>query len=143
MSFFSGSTKAIPVPDQKPMGLDAARLSTNEQARPVPVIHGTYPVGITFLSQAFDQTVRERKEDMGKEKVVVGYHYRASFAGLVCCGVRDRLDQIKFDGDQVVWPPAGEAGVTRDKTVDKLVRIKVVSQGGNYPSDTVITARSE
>ena len=35
MSFFS-STKYLPQPKQKPLGLDERRIATNEQARPVP-----------------------------------------------------------------------------------------------------------
>lgn len=138
MSFLSGHTKNIAQPEQKPLGLEPRKLATNEQARPVPVILGAPGVGITFLSQAFDQVTQERKEDFGKEDRVVGYHYFASFAALIGQGPLDRIDWIKFDGEQV-WPAMGDPGVTRDTEVDKLVRVKVTAQGSGYTSETVLT----
>jgi hypothetical protein len=52
MSFFS-STKDLPQPKQKPLGLDERRISTNEQARPVPYFCGIARLAVTFISEAF------------------------------------------------------------------------------------------
>lgn len=138
MSFLSGNTKSYAAPEQKSLGLEPRKLSTNEQARPVPVVLGSPEVGITFLSQAFDQVSKGQKEDFGKEDRVVGYDYYCSFAALVGHGPIDRLNYIKFDGEQV-WPASGDPGITRDMEIDKVVRIKVLTQGSGYTAGTSLT----
>ncbi len=110
MSFSGGSTKAMPAPKQKPLGLDESRASTNEQARPVPYLAGKTRVGVTWLTDAFDVTATPVTQSAGKGRTTtVGYNYRASLAALVCHGPVDRLHKIYLNGDEV-W--TGDFGAT-------------------------------
>lgn len=109
MSFGSGSTTNLPQPEQKPLGLDEKRLATHEQARPVPVVYGRQRVGVTFLSQAFNQSAEAVTQEVGKKQdpITVGYNYRCDFAALVCQGPTDGIHAIYFD-DEMVWPATGD-----------------------------------
>jgi hypothetical protein len=101
MGFFSGNTESMPLPEQKPLGLDKDRLATNEQARPVPVWWGTQRLGVTFLSQPFDQEADPVEREVGKDSQTVGYNYYCSFAALVGQGPVDKLLAIYLDGEKV------------------------------------------
>lgn len=138
MSFLSGNTKSMPEPPQAPLGLQPESLASNQASLPLPVIKGGQAVGVKFITQAFDRALAEERADTGKDNPVIGYHYFASFAALVCHGPVDKLNWIEFDG-ALVWPPAGDAGISRDLTKDKLVRVKVISQGSGYGSATTLS----
>lgn len=136
MSWFSGTTKNMPQPEQRPLGLEPQRLDTNEQARPVPVFWGERRLGITFLSQAFNQKAEAVRKELGKEKHTVGYNYFCAFAAMVCCGPVDKLSAIYFD-DVKVWPVGAGTPITRNTTKDKVVLINVKKKGSGYSSATV------
>ena len=112
MSFLFGSTKNLPAPEQKPLGLDSKRISTNEAARPVPVILGRARVGVTWLSQPFSLRLDEVKREMGKEDVVTGYNVFANIAGLIGHGPVDLIESIWFNQEKV-WPLDESAGISR------------------------------
>lgn len=122
--FGSGSTDTAPRPEQKPLGLDERRLPTNEQARPVPLMYGRQRLGVTFISQAFNQKAEAVTKDVGKKSdpVVTGYNYRCDFAALVCHGPVDSLDAIFFDEEQV-WPDAGGSGLARGAAASDSITI--------------------
>ncbi|NJM13074.1 MAG: hypothetical protein HC889_15505 [Synechococcaceae cyanobacterium SM1_2_3] len=98
MSF--GSDNA-PAPVQKPLGQDIARGSTNEQARPVPYLAGIQRVGLTFISDVFDQITQPVMQSLGKKQGISGYNYFASFAALICAGPLRGFHGLYFNGDPV------------------------------------------
>jgi hypothetical protein len=108
MGFFSGSTANVPIKEQRPMGLSAQRLSTAEQARPLPVVWGRNRLGITYISNPINQYSEPVTQEVGKksEGVTSGYNYFCSFAALVCHGLVEALEAIYFD-DEKVWPING------------------------------------
>lgn len=99
MSF--GSTKQTPAPPQKPLGQDLHKASTSEQARPVPYVAGLQRVGLTFISDVFDEVATAVTQSIGKKKSVAGYNYFASFAALVCAGPLRGFHGLYFNGDAV------------------------------------------
>lgn len=101
MSFLFGNTSKTPAANQKPMGQDLSKTSTAEQARPVPYLAGKQRLGLTFISDVFDQRADAVTQDFGKQKTRSGYNYYASFAALACHGVVDGLHQIYLNGDPV------------------------------------------
>lgn len=137
MSFGSGSTKNLALPEPKQAGLDEKRIGTNEFGRPVPVLYGQRRLGLTFLTNAFDVTREDVEKEGGPSSpdMVVGRNIFASFAGLVCCGPVDRLVKILFDGEEV-WPKDGSNGVARPTESDKVLAIDVLSPGHDYVQAT-------
>ena len=67
MSFLSGSKRNLPAPAPRVGGFDETRTSTAEQARPVPWLCGRQRMGVTYLSQAFDQEAEEVERDVSKK----------------------------------------------------------------------------
>lgn len=109
MSFLSGSSKAMPAPAQKPLGLDESRVSTNEQARPVPYVAGKTKVGLTWITEAFNVLTSPVTSSAGKGRsVTTGYNYYASIAGLICWGPLDGIHAIYLNSE-LVW----SGGITR------------------------------
>ena len=53
MSFSSSSGDNAEARKPKPLGVDSKRLSTNEQARPIPYFAGKQRLAVTFISQVF------------------------------------------------------------------------------------------
>ncbi len=139
MSFGSGHTTNLPQPEPKPLGLEPSRLSTDQQARPLPLVVGVGRIGVTFITPPFNQIIEEVKQSggMSGEDITLGYNYRCSWAAVICHGPLDRLDKIFFD-DVEVWPKGG-AGLTRDTTVDKVVAFDIVSRGSNYTSTPTVS----
>ncbi|MCL4180630.1 MAG: hypothetical protein KJ072_23145 [Verrucomicrobia bacterium] len=124
MSFFS-STKDLPQPKQKPLGLDERRISTNEQARPVPYFCGIARLAVTFISEAFAVKSKKIKMRVGKKKETVGYNYFASFAALIAHGPLDRLDAIWMD-DEPVWEgPLARSGDFADITIESRGNVRL------------------
>jgi hypothetical protein len=82
--------------------LDERRISTNEQARPVPYFCGIARLAVTFISEAFGVKSKKIKMRVGKKKETVGYNYFASFAALIAHGPLDRLNAIWMD-NVLVW----------------------------------------
>jgi hypothetical protein len=124
MSFFS-STKDLPQPKQKPLGLDERRIATNEQARPVPYFCGIARLAVTFISEAFAVKSKKIKMRVGKKKETVGYNYFASFAALIAHGPLDRLDAIWMD-DELVWEgPLTRSGDYADITIEDRGNVRL------------------
>lgn len=98
MSFGSSNP---PAPPQKPLGQDLAKASTSEQARPVPYVAGLQRIGLTFISDVFDQIAQAVTQSIGKKKTVAGYNYFASFAALICAGPLRGFHGLFFNGDPV------------------------------------------
>jgi hypothetical protein len=119
MSFLSGSTRKLPQPSPKVAGLDEAKTATAEQARPVPWLCGRQRIGVTFLTQAFDQITEEMKEEISKkdEEVTTGYNYFCSFAALLCGGPVDRVEKIYLD-EKEAWSGSLTRGVDGAHFVD-------------------------
>ncbi len=113
MSFGGNSTKALPAPKQKPLGLDENRAATNEQARPMPYLAGKTRAGVTWLCEPFEVTATAVRQQAGKGKsTTVGYNYNASMAALICHGPADVIEKIYLNGDEV-W----SGSMTRTKRV--------------------------
>src|SRR5262245_27778123 len=104
MSFGGSSpSKRLPAPEQKPLGIDKDRASTNEQARPVPYLAGTNRIGITWISDAFNPIVENVSQASGKTGATSsGNNYFASCAGLLVHGPIDFVSKILFNSE-VVW----------------------------------------
>jgi hypothetical protein len=100
VSFLSGHTDNIPLADQKALGLDSRRLSTQEQARPVPYMAGRRMVGVTWLSNLY--FIHTEEHDSGKKTGSGQTDFVAAFAGMLCHGPVDALYKVRIDG-KVVW----------------------------------------
>lgn len=96
---FGNSEK--PAPPQKPLGQDLSRASTNEQARPVPYLAGIQRVGLTFISDVFDEVAEPVVQSFGKKKSLAGYNYFASFAAMICSGKLRGFHGLYFNSDPV------------------------------------------
>lgn len=137
MSFFSGSSKALPAPAQKPLGLDETRASTNEQARPIPYVAGKTRIGITWICEAFNIRADAVSQSAGKGKsTVTGYNYFASLAALIAWGPLDGIHGIYLNSE-LVW----EGTVTRgaedyvDLTIDGYGTCRIYWGTGTQDAD--------
>lgn len=101
MSSMFGTTSGLPSEKPKPLGVDERRVSTNEQAVPVPYMAGKRPMPVTFISDAFDIVSVPVTRDVGKQKTKAGTNYFASFACLVGHGPMDGIHEIKLNGESV------------------------------------------
>lgn len=128
MSFASGNTGSVALPAQKPLGIATTSLSTNEQARPLPVLFGLGKIGVTFVSSAFNQRSQPVQEQVAKsdDPITAGYNYYCSFAALVCHGQVDELHAIYFDQVKV-WPPSGGDPIVRSG--EDFVTVTIVGWG--------------
>lgn len=99
MSF--GSPDVQPKADLKPLGADAYRASTNEQARPVPYLAGKRRLAITWITDHFDDRADAVTQTIGKQSTKSGYNYFSSAAGLACSGPVDALFNIYLNGESV------------------------------------------
>ncbi len=110
MSFGGNSTKSLPAPPQKALGLDESRASTNEQARPLPYFAGKNRLGVTWITDAFGVYAAPVVSTVGKGQTAVsGYNYYANLAAVVCHGPVDAIEKVFFNGD-VVWEMDAEDG---------------------------------
>lgn len=91
---------SMPKRDMKPLGLDAYRASSVEQARPIPYLVGKKTVGLTFISDVFDVKTKSVGGG-GKGQTRTGTNYYASFVGAACIGPVDALHAIYLNGDPV------------------------------------------
>ena len=101
MSFLAGNSGKAPAQQQKPLGTYADRMATNEQARPVPWFCGKQRLGLTFISDVFEQVATGVDQSVGKQKTRTGYNYYTSFAAVACIGTVDGLHDIFFNGEPV------------------------------------------
>jgi hypothetical protein len=104
---FGGSPDNSPAKPRKPLGVDDSRLSTNEQAKPVPYHAGYQRRAVTFISDVvyFRTKTLEAGGKNGGERT--GTKYWASFAALIGYG---RLKQITgvYLNDQRVYHDVAE-----------------------------------
>jgi hypothetical protein len=99
VSSLFGSKK--PAPEPLPMGTPTHRLSSNESARPVPYLAGRQRLGLTFISEVFNQRADAVVANFGKKKTVSGYNYFGSFLTLIGGGPFDALHDLIYNGDSV------------------------------------------
>jgi len=102
MSFLFGNTAGLPDQKPKPLGIDERRVSTNEQARPVPYFAGKIRVAVTFISDIFDVRTEVITRDIGKQKTKIGNNYYASFAALIGHGPLNGMHEVVLNGE-TVW----------------------------------------
>lgn len=102
MSFLFGNSGNQPSPAPKPLGVDERRISSNEQARPVPYMAGKLRMPVTFISDVFDVRTEAVTRDVGKQKTKAGFNYFASFAVLIGHGPFDGIHAIILNGE-AVW----------------------------------------
>ncbi len=117
-----GTSQAIAPPPQKPLGISAARTSTQEAARPVPYFAGTRWLGLTWLGDAWGIHTTPIVRKVGKRSSIVGYNYYASCAGLIAAGPVDRITAIRMNND-VVW----SGSITRG--AENFVSITIETRG--------------
>lgn len=151
MSGIFGSNK--PAPEPKPMGVATHRLSTNESARPVPMLAGRQRIGLSFISDVFNQKATAVVSNLGKKSTVSGYNYYASFMTLIGGGPFDGLHDLIYNGDSVYTEAtpvyaasltfvAGTATFTSINAHGLLTGDGVVIKGaaeGDYNGPTTIT----
>lgn len=101
MSFLAGNNEKIPQPQQKPLGADSYRVSTNESARPIPYLAGKRRLAVTWISDHFNDRADPLYQTIGKQRTKQGYNYFSSAAGLACSGPVDALFNIYFNGESV------------------------------------------
>ena len=100
---FSSETPEQPQSGITPLGINESTTSTAAQARPLPVFWGTQKLGLTYISNAFNQEHTDQTQDTGKSDIVVGHYYTCQFAALVCHGPVDAIHQIRYN-DKQIWP---------------------------------------
>lgn len=101
-----GSSANLPAPSQKTLGLENNRLSTNEEARPIPYFTGWQRLGVTWI----DSPRRQKSVPVesaasggkGAKPSTTGYKYYADMVGLVCLGPVDQITHIWID-QEAVW----------------------------------------
>lgn len=106
MSFGGGSV--APNTKPKPLGVDEHKLSTNEQARPVPFFAGKVRTAVSFISDVFQVRRANVTQTVGKQTAKTGVSYFASFAALIGYGPVDILYEVRLNGEKV-WPDANAA----------------------------------
>lgn len=135
MSFGSGNTASIPQVNQAALGIGPTQLSTNQQARPVPVLYGKARLGVTFLSDAFDASFEARIQDVKSgDSTIIGYSYFAKFAFLIGHGPVDVIDGIYLDTNTFI----NTGRLTRDKVANRVCYITVTQVGENYESNKFV-----
>ena len=102
MSFLFGSTEKIPSAPPKALGIDEARLGTDEQGRPLPAFAGRWRLGPTFITKGYNQVVEPVKQDTPKDDIVTGYNYFADFAAVFAHGPVDAIRGIYID-EELKW----------------------------------------
>jgi hypothetical protein len=117
MSSMFGGPSSLPEPSPKPLGVDERRVSTNEQAVPVPYMAGRRPMPVTFISEVFDSVTVAVTRDVGKQKSKAGTNYYGSFACLVGHGPFDGMHEILLNGESV-WTGNLLRGVGNPDFVD-------------------------
>jgi hypothetical protein len=100
----SSKSPEVPEADADLAGLDSDRLSSSQEARPVPVLYGRNRVAGTFISKIFN--VRSSPKKSGKSKgaggsPLTGTEYYASWAMAVAMGRVSELRAIIWDGKEV------------------------------------------
>lgn len=102
MSFLFRSTHHVAPPEQTLTNIHPERINTNEEARPLPWIAGTVPLGLTWITPAINPEAIpiETTYQSGKDSTstaTIGYTYQAALAGNICSGPVDTLHAIYAD----------------------------------------------
>lgn len=124
MSFLSGGQDTFANQAPKPLGIERNKLSTNEQARPVPYFAGQRRVAVTFMSKTFDIKKAEVTRDVGKQKTKIGTSYFFSFAALIAHGPLDGITAIILN-NETVWT----GDLVRDVSNPDFVDITIEDYG--------------
>jgi len=125
---FLGTRSELPNTRPKPMGVDEDRLSTNEQARPVPYFSGKRRIACSFLTGIFDTRKASVTVDAGKKAVRSGTSYFTSFLALVAHGPVDAIHEVILNGERV-WPPTTPDSLERDTDNPDFVDITIEDYG--------------
>lgn len=102
---FGSSDGYKPAAAPKALGVDRTRLSTNEQARPVPIAYGSKRFGATFISELFDKKISPPPGGTSSGKGAVKTSdrlYYAAFACLICAGPAYAVPRIVLN-DEVIY----------------------------------------
>ena len=80
--------------------------STNQAARPLPLLFGNHRVGGTFISDLFDTHADPIYQNYGgggsmSQQVIVGYNYYGSFALAICHGPVSQIGEIWANGARI------------------------------------------
>lgn len=129
-------------PEQKAFGVSPKRISTNEQAIPLPWAVGHNRLALKWLCPAYNQTTSEIKQKVGKKTTTTGFNVYADVAGAICAGPVDRLERIWIDGI-LVWE---SAAAVRDVSHPHYYEANVPTYGkfriywgtSTQPKDTLI-----
>lgn len=117
--------KPQPVEKPKPLGLDAKKTSTHEQARPVPYFCGkSAPIAGTFVGEPWAVRTDPVTKRAGKKNTVTGYQYTLSFVVVFCHGVVDSIEGM-YSGDSLLW----QGPLNRGDSLGPYVEITVESRG--------------
>lgn len=132
----------IPSPEPKPLGVDPARVSSNESAVPLPWAVGKNRIALKWISPAFNQKTTAITQRVGKRNQTTGYNVYADIAGAVCAGPVDGLEKIIIDG-VVVWASAnavrnGTNPHYYQGTVPGYGRFRIYWGTSTQPKDTLI-----
>ncbi len=132
----------IPSPEPKPLGVDPARVSSNESAVPLPWAVGKNRMALKWISPAFNQKTTAITQRVGKRNQTTGYNVYADIAGAVCAGPVDGLEKIIVDG-VVVWASAnavrnGTNPHFYQGTVPGYGRFRIYWGTPTQPKDTLI-----
>ena len=100
---FGGSSDKFANEKPKPLGIGRDKLSSAEQAKPIPYLAGRNRIAVNFISDVFDIKKTAVTRDVGKQKTRTGTSYFFSFAALVCHGPVDSINEIWLNGEKV-WP---------------------------------------
>ena len=108
MSFLFRSTQAVPAPVQSLTNVQAERVATNEEARPLPWAAGTVRLSLTWITsainpQAIPITTTYQSGKNSTSTATVGYTYQAGLAGAICSGPVDTLHAILHRHGEKVW----------------------------------------
>jgi hypothetical protein len=96
-----GTSQNAPQPKQKPLGLDARRSATNEEARPFTWFAGKQRLGLTFLSDTLKEKLVPKYQTQGKQKTKSGDDVYATFVMAAGLGPADGFHDIYLNDDSV------------------------------------------
>lgn len=151
-----GSSQNMAQPKQRPLGVDERRSATNEEARPVPWFCGKQRLGVTFISDVFNQKTVAVTATVGKQKTRTGYNYYASISALAGLGPVDGFHDIYLNGDSVyasdvklqalaLTSAAGAATFKTKNAHGRTTGEEVIIEGanqGDYNGSAIITVIS-
>lgn len=117
--------KVTPTADTKLANINNDRVATNQETVPVPYLAGSYPMRMTWISNALRVTIKDVQAQTGKKtSSTVARDYYADIAGALCHGTLDYIKMIILDSN-VVWTGA----LTRDSSGTGSIYKEVTVEG--------------